>query len=71
MDEKFSCLFFSRFNICGGDLGDIQVRVCIHKCIVLRNNFLTMQFALGILIASRGNRSWQPGTTCTRHHNVG
>jgi len=27
MDEKFALLFFSRFNVCGGELGDIQVRV--------------------------------------------
>lgn len=29
MDEKFALLFLSRFNVCGGELGDIQVRVKI------------------------------------------
>ncbi|KAI2810217.1 Signal transducer and activator of transcription 5B [Blomia tropicalis] len=35
MDEKFALLFFSRFNICGGELGDIQVRTFSLPVVVI------------------------------------
>ncbi|XP_017479934.1 PREDICTED: signal transducer and activator of transcription 5B-like, partial [Rhagoletis zephyria] len=51
MDEKFSLLFFSRFNVCGGDLGDILVRVS--------------NFSLPVVVIVHGNQEPHAHATIT------
>lgn len=73
MDEKFALLFFSRINICGGELSDISVRVSIGLLSSVQhsvNLFISVQ-PTDILSACSCNCTRKPGTTCSRYNYLG